>query len=157
MKKILFGSLMLLFMLGLVSCEKEQIKSTKSYQYTVFRENWYYSDYTDPEGRPYASNFFYAQINIPELTQDIANNGSVQVYRIINDVQHMLPLVQHREELTGTDPDTGELLYNYYTETINFCYGAGWIEIDLTQSDFFYEDDVTYTPDAMLFRVVLTR
>ena len=31
------------------------------------------------------------------------------------------------------------------------------IEIDLTQSDFFYEDHITYTPDAMLFRVVLTR
>jgi hypothetical protein len=140
-------------MLSLISCEQDQVTRSKSYQYTVFKEHWNYTDYTDPDGRPYASNFFYATLNVPELSQDIADKGLVQVYRVIDDVQHLLPMVRHMEELT----DTANMVYNFYTETINFCYGTGWIEIDLTQSDFFYEDHITYTPDAMLFRVVLTR
>lgn len=112
--------------------------------------------YTDPYGKnPYDNNYFYAAVNVPEITENVFDNGQVQAYIVYDRnskdaMQHLLPYVRHYEEQL---PDS---TWTYYTETVDCVYGIGWIEFNYRASDFAYEDDVTINPNTMDFRVVIT-
>ena len=41
----------------------------------------------------------------------------------------------------------------YYQQHIDYIYGVGFVEVDLTISDYIYGD---FTPESMLFRLQLT-
>ena len=157
MKKYLFITLCAL---AIVGCTPQRItnvtevtevvnaSTTASYIYQV--DAWTYTDFVDGSGPPYANNFFYARANFPELTADLYKKANIQVYRVHDEYQHILPEVQHREE------QLSDGTWNFYTQTVDAVFGPGWIEFDVTHSDFQYEQDVTYVPEVMKFRVVLT-
>lgn len=147
MKKYLF---LLLCSLTIVGCTTQNVtkSTTTSYVYQVDR--WEYTDYVN-QGLPYANNYFYARAQFPELTADVYRNADIQVYRVHDGYQHVLPEVQHYEEQLDTNT------WNFFTQTVDCIYGPGWIEFDVTHSDFQYESDVTYAPEVMQFRVVITQ
>lgn len=95
------------------------------------------------------NNYYYGTIEIPELTQSIYDNGLVTCYveantGTANAYQMPLPQVMHKEEYEGAQ----QLLF---TETVDYSYGIGFIEIAVTFSDFFTE----VRPSDMHFRLVL--
>ena len=149
MKKYLF---LLLCSLTIVGCTTKNVtevvykSTTLSYTYQVDR--WNYTNMTD-RGLPYANNYFYARADFPELTAEVYRNANIQVYRVRDGYQHVLPEVQHYEEQLDS-------IWNFFTQTVDCIYGPGWIEFNVTHSDFEYESDVTYEPEVMQFRVVVT-
>ncbi|MDO5321489.1 MAG: hypothetical protein Q4F39_03795 [Bacteroidia bacterium] len=107
---------------------------------------WQYSNYAD-------NNYFVAEVKVPELTEEAFDYGLVNCYRTFaydsNDASQIaLPYVRLLEEVYDDD------VY-FYTETIDYEYGIGWLRIYYTLSDFFYEVDETLAPDAMTFRLAI--
>ena len=84
---------------------------------------------TDWQGFPNNSNpaFYSIAFNVPEITENIFLDGVVLCYLFDNGRQIILPSVRHYQE--------GDFLY---TQTIDYEYYVGGIEVFLTNSDFFY-------------------
>ncbi len=105
-----------------------------------------------------SNNYFYADFNVPEITQTVYDLGMVQCYVEYNSgtegrTQQLLPYTRHNEiEVAQTDSTTQWL---FYTETIDYDYGIGTVRVYYTQSDFNYELDTAFVPSAMRFRLVL--
>lgn len=123
---------------------------------TVPANAWTYTNYTDNSGQPYANNYFYSTIQMPEITESVFDYGSVAAYVVYNRTttdasQHLLPYTRHYEE------QRSDGTWNYYTETIDCTYGIGWIEFNYRASDFAYEDDTSINPLEMDFRVVVSQ
>ena len=113
-------------------------------------DKWQYSNAAN-------NNYFYADFNVPELTEFIYDYGMVQCYIEYNSgtenrIQQLVPISRHREESVT---EGGETKWVFYTETIDYDYGIGNVRIYLTQSDFNYEIDTPWAPEPMLFRLVL--
>lgn len=108
---------------------------------------WDYSGFTD-------NNYFYAKFDVPALTSFVFTDGNVQGYIYMTEngqrIQHSLPYVIHIST-TGSDGQP-----YYYTRTVDFVYGVGWVQFEVRESDFAYESDVTINPDPMDFRIVMT-
>lgn len=107
---------------------------------------WVYSGQTD-------NNYFCATVEVPELTEDAFDFGVISAYRTYNydsndASQIALPYVRLCEEVYDTETF-------YYTETVDYEYGIGWVNIYYTVSDFIYEVDPTYAPVDMQFRLVI--
>ena len=146
--------------LSLTSCRKEPpvdpctCRPNEIINVDVYRNDWKYSDFGQKEGNPYANNYFFYTVDVPEITDDVFKGGDVQIYIVMNkEMQHNLPYVRHYEEYVEVD-SVGQ--WNYYTETVDAFYGKGWVEFQLTSSDFYYEDHIEYEPNAMSFRVVIS-
>ena len=103
------------------------------------------------------NNFFTASFDMPEIDQYIYDNGLVQVYREYETgtsraVQLLLPSTRHIEY--PYYDEEGNEWWGFYTETTDYEYGVGRLNIFYTASDFDYEINY-YTPDFMHFRVVI--
>lgn len=114
-------------------------------------DTWNYSNAAN-------NNYFYADFNVPELTEFIYDYGLAQCYIEYDSgteqrTQQVLPMSRHKEEQIVNAG--GETQWVFYTETIDYDYGIGNVRIYLTQSDFNYEIDTKWEPDPMLFRLVL--
>ena len=112
--------------------------------------------YTYFEGSPYNNNYFYAVVNVPEITRTVFDRGEVKAYVVYdrntsNASKHILPYVRHYEEQLSDGN------WNYYTETVDCLYGPGWVEFNYRASDFAYEDNVNINPVSMHFSIVITR
>lgn len=115
-------------------------------QLNVPANAWKYSGEID-------NNYFCATVKVPELTEDAFDYGVVSMYRTYNydkedASQIVLPYVRLCEEVTDTDTF-------FYTETVDYEYGIGWVNIYYTVSDFIYEVDPSFAPVAMQFRLVI--
>lgn len=111
----------------------------------VNTDDWAYSDYDD-------NNYFYATVDMPEITKDIFDGGIIKMYRVFdydtsNPVQIEMPFTRHKEEYVGP----GEYDYVNWTETLDYEFGVGSMNIFFTVSDFFYQDK----PESMRFRCVI--
>lgn len=94
--------------------------------------------------------FYMASFDIPELTPFIYDSGLVQCYLEYdqgssNASQQLLPQVRHYEQVDGEN-------YYLWTETVDYDYMVGNVNIYVTYSDF---PDETIAPGAMNFRLVL--
>ncbi len=119
----------------------------------VDASDWQYTG-KNSDTTPYNNNYFFANIDVPEITENVFDYGQVQAYIVYDrttkdPIQHLLPYVRHYEELNDT-------IWNYYTETVDCTYGIGWIEFNYRASDFAYEDNVNINPKSMDFRIVIT-
>ena len=89
------------------------------------------------------------------ITGNVFDKGEVKAYLVKdrNDLnyarKHALPYVLHKEEYVN-----GEWVF--YTETIDFTYGIGWVEFNYRVSDFAYEVVNLPPPPAMEFDIVVT-
>lgn len=120
----------------------------------VAAQGWKYTQLSDTT--PFANNYFYATVDIPEITATVFDKGEVHAYAVYDRNsnnyarQYLLPFVTPKEEQLQNDD------WIYYTEIYDFTYGIGWGEFNYRASDFAYEDDTKINPPAMDFRIVIT-
>lgn len=98
--------------------------------------------------------FYYTFNNINELTTNVFNNGIVSCYREYNigtpdAYQIPLPQTLHKAESVT---ENGNTYYAFYTQTIDYSFLPGTVEIVLTNSDYAYG---TENPESMNFRLCL--
>ena len=100
---------------------------------------------------------FYVHVPISSLTEDVYKYGNVSVYREYNKGTKNAYQVALPQSSFMTDTlTTGDVAY--YTQHIDYLTGIGYVEIQLTNSDYFYPTDeqgYLYAPDDMDFRVEL--
>lgn len=111
----------------------------------VFTDDWVKTNDKD-------NNYYYATVDMPEITKDIFEGGVIKMYRVFDydtsdPVQVEMPFTRHKEEYVGP----GEYDYVNWTETLDYEFGVGRINIFFTVSDFFYEGK----PEYMRFRCVV--
>lgn len=117
----------------------------------VAANQWQYSNADN-------NNYFFATVDMPEITKDVFNKGVVKMYRTYSfnstgASQIELPYVRHNEyPFVSAD---GQQEWGFYTETIDYQFSVGTLTIYYTASDFDYEIDTTWAPDAMQFRCVV--
>lgn len=104
---------------------------------------------TDADGN---NPFFVASFDVPELDAFIYDSGLVQCY-VEYDLgtayasQQPLPCVRHKEEVVSAEE------WYLWTETTDFDYMVGNVNIYVTYSDF--PTDTNIAPGEMNFRLVL--
>lgn len=154
MKKILLVFSIALVVVGCNLTHVDQDSATlKTIKIKVRAKEWLYTQQGNDD--QYNNNYFYAVVNMPEITENVFDYGEVKAYAVFNRNsptyarKHLLPYVLHVEEPTNT----GDWLY--FTETYDFTYGIGWAEFNFRTSDFAYEDNVNINPPAMEFDVVI--
>ncbi len=101
------------------------------------------------------NNYFYARIRMPEINRNVFKGGLVEMYRVFNygysDVSQMkMPFTRVVEEYVE-DEDR----WAFYSENIDYDFSEGWVTIYYRMSDFYYEIDETFVPEAMNFRCVI--
>ncbi|MBQ9339819.1 MAG: hypothetical protein IJS13_05745 [Paludibacteraceae bacterium] len=156
MKKYLILSLVVFSSL-LISCRGPQgepgrdgLVNSKIIDIQINQNEWVYAGQND-------NNYFYGTISVPELTWDIYNNGIVKMYREYNTntpnaSQIELPFVKLNETPVTVDNNTQ---WVFYTETVDYEFTQGSVTIFYTASDFDYELNTTFVPEAMHFRLVI--
>jgi alanine racemase len=88
-------------------------------------------------------NLFYScHFSMPEITQGVYDNGLVTAYIVLDNptAQEVLPFVRHFQNKAGS----------LWTQTIDFDYVKGGINVYVTNSDFAVDP-----PAKMTFRVVV--
>ena len=150
MKSEKYVILCLLAFMGMVltGCQNNEPQLRKmTIDLEVFQKNWTF----DQQG-----NRYYCQFEVPELTSTIYNYGEVSLNREYNTgtkdaYQVALPETTYKsEQLTDS---VGNLVDYYYQQHVDYIYGIGFVEVDLTISDFIYGD---FQPEDMLFRLQMT-
>jgi hypothetical protein len=147
MKKILFFALLLC----MASCTvvEQPSRKTKTITVRVEAANWEYSDLGN-------NNYFYAGIDLPEITQAVFEKGEVKAYLVQDRYdsyyarKNLLPYVLHKEDYINDN-------WVFYTETVDFTYGIGWAEFNFRASDFAYEESLDINPEGMEFDIVITK
>lgn len=116
---------------------------------TVNQNQWQYSQVDN-------NNYFYATVDMPEITQEVFKTGLVKMYRVWdwgsnNAVQMEMPFSRHIEEALDDEGND----WAFYTESLDYEFSVGKMTICYTLSDFFYELDESFWPDTMQFRCVV--
>ena len=144
MKKNVFIIAVLCALLGLASCDNRQPDCkyhALTRDLTVMQVDWQWD----------ASNkqFFY-HFDLPEVTPYIYNYGNWAIcreynYGKANAYQVALPqTVYYTEQVDSTTI--------YYSQLIDYAIGVGYVEIVLTNSDYFYDAN---NPETTHFRLQL--
>ena len=153
MKRLLYGLLVGMAALAMVSCKGEPGRDGRdglvnyyNIPLVVNQNDWGYSNTKDS-----LNNYFYATFNMPEITKDLYEHSNVMVYRVLDNAnQTPLPQTRHNEYW---DKKNNEILF--YTETVDYEYSVGEMTIYYTVSDFNYEVDLNFVPETMNFRVFI--
>jgi len=152
MKKILF---LLVAVFAMSSCVVEgDGTKLKTITVKVKANEWSYTQQSVTD--QFNNNYFYAGVDVPEITSRVFDYGEVKAYAVFDRKstyyarKHLLPYVLHKEDKNAYGD------WFYFTETYDFTYGIGWVEFNFRTSDFAYEDDVNINPPAMEFDIVIT-
>jgi hypothetical protein len=143
MKKVLLILSFIAVAVGFTGCEDEPCRyHTQTLDLRVMQADWQFDDNTLQ---------YYYHFDVPEITPFVYNYGNWSISREYNSgtkdaYQVALPQsVYMTEELAD-----GSIAY--YTQHIDYRVGIGYVEIQLTNSDYFYEQE---NPENMLFRLQL--
>lgn len=142
MKKRLFGLFFAAcLLLTAVSCEKEVIyDSTVTRTYDIMSRNWKATE-----------DGFSVILDVPEITRDVLDYGSVQCFIIYPDgAQTCLP-AQRYLSYEYVDETTGKKNVGYYQKLIDFEYNLGEVNVYYTMSDFYYETN----PEELTVKVIV--
>ena len=145
-----------LALLAFTSCQKEQPIyyidecncSMQTVVINVSKDQWSYSNLPN-------NNYFYATVDMPEITQSVFKTGIVKMYRLYGDIssstsaQAEMPFTRYLER------DWGDDYWEFYSESLDYEFSVGQMTIFYTLSNFDYEIDVTLIPDTMQFRCVV--
>ena len=99
---------------------------------------------------------FYCHIQVDDVTEDIYNNGHFTVCREFKKgtqdaYQVPLPMSMFMSETIPVNTPY------YYTQALDYVVGVGFTDIQLTNSDYYYDSEgMPFPPDTMQFRMVLT-
>lgn len=159
MKKILGILCVALMALSWTSCRGPQgepgrdgLVNSKVIDIQINQNEWAYSNQDN-------NNYFYGVISVPELTWNIYNYGMIKMYREYatgsdNASQVELPYVRLNEYSYTVEGDANTY-WGFYTETVDYEFTAGQVTIFYTASDFDYELNETFVPEAMHFRLIM--
>lgn len=143
---------------ALSSCRKEDPVyieecdcTMESVLINVKSSDWIYSNEN-------SNNYFYATVNMPEITEDIFKMGLIKMYRAYSfgspgAVQIEMPFTRHLERCLDEEKD----IWEFYTETLDYEFSVGTMTIYYTMSNFDYEIDLSIVPDNMQFRCVVMK
>lgn len=114
----------------------------------VYEDQWEYSKEDN-------NNYFFAIVDMPEITKDAFKEGLVKMYRVfdfnsplLGTTQVEMPYTRHKEEEVRPND------WVFYTETVDYEYSVGSLTIFYTASDFDYEIQY-YNPGRMQFRCII--
>lgn len=99
---------------------------------------------------------FYCHIPVEDLTEDIYNKGHFTVCREFakgtkDAYQVPLPMSMFMSETIPVNTPY------YYTQALDYVVGIGYTDIQLTNSDYYYDSEgMPVPPDTLRFRMVLT-
>jgi ASC-1-like (ASCH) protein len=138
----------------MTACHFENGTQLKTVSVRVNDNEWKYTQ----EGAEdqFNSNYFYAVVSMPEITEKVFEYGEVKAYAVFDRMdyqyarKHLLPYVLHKEEALN------DSVLIYYTETYDVTYGIGWAEFNFRASDFAYEYNEDINPPTMEFDIVIT-
>ena len=148
MKRYLFIGVVAMMLLGMTSCKNEPQFHKSALYLTVAQNEWKYDD-TNAQ--------FYAHFNLPEITANVYNYGNYSLHRVYNfetanEYQVALPETVYLMEIY-TDETTSETYEYYYQQQVNYRIGPGYVEIQVTNSDYMYAPG---NPERMDFHLQLT-
>lgn len=155
MKKYIFISLLALVMLCLSGCEihNEQCRFHSLSKYlAVNSQEWKY----DKDNMQY-----YAHFDIPELNSDVYNYGNYSLHRVYNantKDEYQVALPQSIYMIENVTDAAGNVSEYYYTQGVDYRIGVGYVEIQVTNSDYFYTEDAQgylVPPERMDFHLQL--
>ena len=141
-----------LMALGVTGCKNEETVTqklqTNTLDLTVLHEDWSYDE---------ATMQFYYHFELEALTEKVYDYGNWTICREMNKgtqdaYQVALPMSMF---CTDTLSDSSVA---YYTQHIDYRLGIGWVEIQLTNSDYYYPttpDGKFINPEDMYFRLQL--
>ena len=143
MKKVLLILSIIAVAIGFTSCEDEPCRyHTQTLDLRVMQADWQFDNNTLQ---------YYYHFDVPEITPFVYNYGNWSISREYNSgtadaYQVALPQSVYMTEALSD----GSIAY--YTQHIDYRVGIGYVEIQLTNSDYFYEQE---NPENMLFRLQL--
>jgi hypothetical protein len=125
-QKILFLSA-IIFTLALTNCNKDEYGNTTTETSTHTSGNWVFND-----------PFYYTDISVPAINQDVVDNGAVLVYASIDASSYaQLPLTVY----TSAD----------YSSTLEVQHSLGLVRVLWTDSDLIEPN----MPPSMTFKIVV--
>lgn len=132
---------------------QDGLVNSKIIDIQIDQNQWQYSNIA-------SNNYFFGVIAVPELTNDIYDNGMFKLYREYNTgssskSQVELPytnLVEYPYEVE--ENGVKNTYWGFYTEHIYAEYAPGSITIFYLASDFDYELNEAFVPEAMHFRFI---
>lgn len=160
MRKILTALLLSASLVFLSSCEgvpgrdgRDGLGVMDAILINVTQASWNYTNIND-------NNYFYATVSVPEITESIFDNGVVKMYRTFDfdkttASQMEMPYTRQWEYNTGYKDDMGKDIWGFYTEQVDYEFTIGGITIFYSVSDFDYELNEKFVPEAMQFRCVV--
>jgi hypothetical protein len=160
MKKYLIIGLLAVMVLVMTSCSTCDCKheptipcqfNKKTIDLTVYQKEWTFDNDTKQ---------FYAHFDLPELTSDIYNYGNYSLHREYNTglstaYQVALPQSLLLSETVTQGSGTSVV---YYTQLVDYRVGVGYVEVQVTNSDFYYPTNTQgnlIKPESMVFHLQL--
>ena len=134
--------------LGLTACTKKYYTEEITYVQGSKLESADFSVRANQWNVDQNYGYFYVQLNVSQITQDVVGSGAVQVVRKFDDgVWTPLPIV--RAEITDAEGG-GDYLFSTY---IDYEWSLGKVTIYVTATDFYTGD----APGDIYFRVNIFR
>ena len=152
MKKYLFICLMALVAISFTGCVFNDSTApeckfhTKSIYLTVYQKEWQFDN---------DNQQFFAHFDLPDLTATIYNYGNYSLHREYNTGNpdaYQVALPQSIFCSEAIDDGQGGTQTVYYTQMVDYRVGVGYVEIQVTNSDFFYP---ATNPETMNFHLQL--
>ena len=98
---------------------------------------------------------FYVRVPVNTITEEVYKFGNFSMYHQYYKDTKDAYMVAMPQSMFMTDTlDTGDVAY--YTQYLDYRTGIGYVEIQVTNSDYFYPTDAQghlYAPDDMDFRL----
>ena len=147
-KRILLLATAALALLSLSSCSKEYYVQDDGVQmkhidYTVRSTDWEVQELSN------GGRLLSVLLNVPQITQDVVNYGSVTVSRRLFDDNNNIfwtPLPAVRAESVDYGTET-EILYSTY---LDYEWTTGQVYVYFTATDFYVDPDKATWPDMEL-------
>ena len=146
MKKYVFISMLALVTMVFTGCDKGLEFHKKTIDLLVNTNEWKFDD---------EAHQFYAHFKLDLITAVVYDYGEFSVSREMVDNENKPYQVALPMSLYLQDPGSGD----FYTQHIDYRVGVGYVEIQLTNSDWAYETDGKgdfIKPESMVFRMQLT-
>ena len=153
MRKYLFILLSVVAALGLWSCTNNNVPEcryhTQTLDLTVVQEDWQFDED--------AQQFYYRFGDLKEITSAVYNYGNWTICREFNNgTKNAYQVALPMSTFMVDSLDNGGVAY--YTQYIDYRLGIGYVDVQLTNSDYYYTYDAQgnrVNPEDMLFRLQL--
>ena len=147
-KRILLLATAALALLSISSCGKEYYVQDDGVQmqhidYTVYGTDWQIQELNN------GGRLLSVLLNVPQITKDVVNYGSVTVSRRLFDDNNNIfwtPLPAVRAESVDYGTET-EILYSTY---LDYEWTTGQVYVYFTATDFYVDPDKATWPDMEL-------